>query len=130
MSEQKSQINFVTNQPQIELSSIPGDRIAELEKNTKNTVDSFENCFARNGDAEFYSRTLSDFYKKLLIKIYPDAKYRMYCPLVQGDSWATERVFEMYELVGGAEMKNQKAGDIDLVDTKVNEMRRKVHHNN
>lgn len=107
----------------VELSDKSKDAIsATVYKNTMEMCKNHQ-MFSTNGEADYYSRVLAYFYPNILMKRYANFRFREYFPIVRSPAFATEYVFEMFDMTSSAGVKNHRAGDIDIVDTSINEMR-------
>lgn len=75
-----------------------------------------------NGDAQFYSRLMAYFYPNILMKKFPQLRFREYTDIQRAAPYSTKVVFEMYDQIGFPKAKSHRAGDIGIVDTSVDEM--------
>ena len=79
-----------------------------------------------NSQADFYSRTLSYFWPELLMTKYANINFRDYVSIQSAPIYNIDVVFNIATLVGSANLKSNRAEDIDMVDTYISEMSSKV----
>ena len=127
MSKQQDDIRFLRARPEVHFDDLPESQKKIVKKTVQNKAAQFEKSFHRHGDAEFYSRELTDFYVRMLMKVYPDIFYREYLTLIAGVPWKKFRTFEMTRMVGNPSLKNHSAKDSTTIQVAVSEFNRKVH---
>ena len=64
---------------------------------------------------EFFIRQLTDIYPYLLMRKFPEIKFREYVDVVRGDPWMKRDVSQFYDVAGEAEIISQLSGDIPTV---------------
>lgn len=115
-------IKFSRNVEVKPYESIPAETRAQFENQIVQNVMNYADRFQTNGDAQFYARLLAYFYPRLLMKKYPNFRFREYTDIVKAAPYSKTMVFEQYDMIGNPKVKNQRAGDIGIVDTIVNEL--------
>lgn len=66
---------------------------------------------------EFFVRQLSDIYPYLLIRRYPQLKFREYVDVIRGDTWMLKDVSQLYDVAAEVQIISQNSGDIPTVAT-------------